>query len=97
MGPFFFHWYGFAMYLISILDFDGGVVDWIFLAVWFCLTVGEQILQIVLLPKVFDWAYTAPTIDNGKSEEEAAVEEEVEEYEENFEEEIIEEVDEDED
>ena len=44
MGPWFFHWYGWAEYLIAILDFDGGVVDWIFLFVWFALTVGEQIL-----------------------------------------------------
>ena len=69
MGPFFFHWYGFAMYLMSILDLDGGVLDWIMLAVWFSLTVFEQILQIILLPKVFDWAYTAPIIDNSDKSE----------------------------
>ena len=60
MGPFFFHWYGFAQYLIAVLDFDGGLLDWIFLAIWAAVGITEQVFQIVLLPRVFDWAYTAP-------------------------------------
>lgn len=47
-----------------------------FLAFWAAETIVEQIIQIMLLPKVFDWANTAPIKDNGEVEEEEGEEEE---------------------
>ena len=63
MGPFFFHWYGWGMMLMSVLE-NGKVLDWIFLAVWAAITVIEAVFQITLLPSVFDWAENAPILSN---------------------------------
>lgn len=62
-GPFFFHWYAFGMYMIGMLE-NGDVLDYIFLAVWGAETIMEQVFQIILLPKVFEWAEDAEFLDN---------------------------------
>ena len=63
MGPFFWHWYAFGIYLTGILD-NGDLMDFIFLGVWGALTVLEQVFQLILLPKVFEWAEEAATLSN---------------------------------
>jgi len=70
MGPFFFHWYAFGMYMMAVLDGAGDLMDWIFLGVWFFETVFEQVFQIILLPKVFDWADSAEILENDTAFEE---------------------------
>ena len=67
-GPFFFHWYGWGMMLMSVLE-GGKVIDWIFLAVWAAVTVVEAVFQISLLPQVFEWAETAPILSNDVKKE----------------------------
>mmetsp|Transcript_817 Transcript_817/g.1228 ORF Transcript_817/g.1228 Transcript_817/m.1228 type:complete len:103 (-) Transcript_817:144-452(-) len=69
MGPFFFHWYGWGQYLIGVLE-NGGLIDWVFLGVWGAETIMEQVFQISLLPKVFDWAENAEFLDNDVKKEE---------------------------
>ena len=67
-GPFFFHWYGWGMMLMSVLD-GGKVLDWIFLLVWAAVTVVEAVFQITLLPQVFEWAESAPILANDVKKE----------------------------
>lgn len=67
-GPFFFHWYGWGMMLMSVLE-GGKVLDWIFLLVWAAVTVVEAVFQISLLPQVFEWAESAPILANDVKKE----------------------------
>ena len=63
MGPFFWHWYAFGIYLTGILD-NGDFMDFVFLGVWGAITVLEQVFQLILLPKVFEWAEEASILAN---------------------------------
>ena len=81
MGPWFFHWYGLGNYLLNVVDFSGGAAEWIMFFIWFCLTVGEQIVQIIMMPKLFKWVYieegaSAPA--SQKSEQQQSVEDDTE-------------------
>lgn len=49
--------------MTGILD-NGDLMDFIFLGVWGALTVLEQVFQLILLPKVFEWAEEASTLSN---------------------------------
>ena len=64
LAPFWKEWYDFGVYLLLL---DGGttLMYWIGMALWFCLTVFEGVIQLLILPKVFAWADEAPTLDNG--------------------------------
>ena len=85
-GPFFIHWYAFGLYMIAMLD-TGDAFDYIMLAFWGAETVFEQLFQIILLPKVFEWADTAPILDNDVQKEENQEDEDEDEKEEKEEEE----------
>ena len=72
--------------MIAMLD-TGDAFDYIMLAFWGAETVFEQLFQIILLPKVFEWADTAPILDNDVQKEENQEDEDEEEEEEKEEEE----------
>ena len=57
------------MYMIGMLK-NGDVIDYIFLGVWGAETIMEQVFQIILLPKVFEWAENAEFLDNDVEKEE---------------------------
>ena len=57
MGPFFGHWYAYGTYLMSYQNQD--LDYWLGAFVWFCWTVFEELVQIILLPQVFSWADSA--------------------------------------
>ena len=67
-GPFFAHWYAFGLYLTFALD-GGRVIDLVFLAVWFALTVVEEVIQLLMLPKVYEWAEDASILSNDVEED----------------------------
>ena len=70
LGPFFFQWYYFGLYLLSG---EGWAYDELMFYVWgaifFSWTVFESIIQIVLLPRVFDWIEDGATLDNDQEKE----------------------------
>lgn len=82
LGPFFYHWYATVSFIIAMQN--GGAkwtsgkvtgydelwfwLTWVFQA---ALTIAEMILQVVLLPRVFDWVDEAEILDNGAENQEA--------------------------
>ena len=80
LGPFFFHWYATINFIIDG-EFGGNKykngkmtsydelwfwLTWVFQA---CLTIVEMVLQVIILPRLFDWVEEAEILDNGSEEE----------------------------
>jgi len=63
MGPFFGHWYAWGLYLLN-LENEPSLDYYLAGGVWFAWTIFEEIVQIVLLPQVFDWIDSAATVEN---------------------------------
>ena len=77
MGPFFAHWYVIIEFFLagevggqewsagdsSITAYDE-LFFWTTMAAMGALTIFEMILQVVLLPQVFEWVEEAPELDN---------------------------------
>ena len=59
------HWYALAQFYLAG---EGSYLDslefWIWFALYGAFTIFQQIIQVVLLPQVFDWADSASTLDN---------------------------------
>ena len=68
-GPFFAHWYAFGQF---VLDNDGDYASIEFIlgaVIWFALTIFEELVQIILLPQVFEWVENAPLMENASEME----------------------------
>ena len=82
LGPFFFHWYATINFIIAG-EYGGANwnrndatntaydeiwfwLTWVFMA---CLTIVEMILQVIILPRLFDWVDEAAILDNGAKEQ----------------------------
>ena len=65
LGPFAMHWYALAQFYLAG---EGSYLDslefWIWFALYGAFTIFQQIIQVVLLPQVYDWADSASTLDN---------------------------------
>ena len=58
MGPFFNHWNAFGTW-VYIGENDSTFDYYLGGAIFFCWTLFEEVIQIVLLPQVFNWIDSA--------------------------------------
>ena len=66
LGPFASHWYHTATFYLSCTDFcHDSLTFYIYLAAYVCFNFFQMIVDIILLPQIFDWADDAKIIDNG--------------------------------
>lgn len=63
MGAFVQQWYSFGTYLINNDGAYGNFMFYIGLALYFVLTVTEQIMQIVLVPRIYNWSGASDFFD----------------------------------
>lgn len=63
MGAFVQQWYAFGTYIIANDGAYGRFMFYIGLAIYFALTVLEQIMQIVLVPRIYSWSGASDFFD----------------------------------
>ena len=66
LGPFGMHWYALANFFLGC---EGVCLDsitfWLWLAAYAAYTIFQMIVDIILLPQIFDWTESASIVDNG--------------------------------
>merc|ERR1712045_1048821 len=66
MGPFANHWWRLANFFIGG---EGSYLDeltfWLYFAAYVAFTFFQMIVDIILLPQIYDWADGARIVDNG--------------------------------
>ena len=68
LGPFAAHWYTLAQFYLAG---EGSYLDdlefWLWFAIYGAFTIFQMIIQVVLLPQVYDWSDSASYLDNDKN------------------------------
>ena len=65
LGPFANHWYQLAgFYLAGEGSYLDSLEFWIWFAAYSAFTIFQQIVQLILLPQIYDWADEAAIKDN---------------------------------
>ena len=68
LGPFALHWYALAQFYLGC---EGSCLDsitfWLYLAAYSAFTIFQMIVDVILLPQIYDWTDSASIVDNGAS------------------------------
>lgn len=65
LGPFAYHWYALAVfYLAGEGSYLDSIEFWLWFAAYSAFTIFQQIVQLILLPSIYDWADSAAVKDN---------------------------------
>ena len=66
LGPFANHWYDLAnLWIAGENSYLDSITFWIYFAGYVAFTFFQMIVDIILLPQIYDWADSARIVDNG--------------------------------
>ena len=66
IGPFANHWYDLAnLWIAGENSYLDSITFWIYFAAYCAFTFFQMIVDIILLPQIYDWADSARIVDNG--------------------------------
>ena len=66
LGPFANNWYDLALiYVAGEGSYLDNLTFWLYFAAYVAFTFFQMIVDVILLPQIYDWADSASIVDNG--------------------------------
>ena len=66
LGPFANHWYDLAnLWIAGENSYLDSITFWLYFAAYCAFTIFQMIVDVILLPQIYDWADSAKIVDNG--------------------------------